>query len=83
MWPDDEIAQRLGRKTWEIRWRRRQLGIPICYLKPRWPQHELALLGVLPDEEVARLTGHTVAAVAMKRHLLGRPKSEAVMAYSQ
>jgi hypothetical protein len=38
-----------------------------------WAAEELALLGALPDAEVARRTGRTRNAVALKRHDLGRP----------
>jgi hypothetical protein len=41
----------------------------------------LALLGVKPDAEVARLTGHPLQAVAVKRAALGKPKSDQVMNY--
>src|SRR5262245_17499022 len=38
---------------------------------PAWSEEELALLGTLPDEEVAALTGRTPAAVRLKRERLG------------
>jgi hypothetical protein len=38
---------------------------------PRWTPAELALLGTLPDEEVAAPIGKTLAAVSLKRRRLG------------
>jgi hypothetical protein len=37
----------------------------------RWVEDEIALLGVMPDEEVARLTGRNTDAVRQKREKLG------------
>lgn len=37
------------------------------YHGPRWTAEQEALLGVLPDEEVARLTGHSVNGVRVRR----------------
>jgi hypothetical protein len=41
-----------------------------------WGPEELALVGALPDAEVARRTGRTLNAVRVKRKLLGRPNPE-------
>jgi hypothetical protein len=38
-----------------------------------WSAEEVALLGALPDAEVARRTGRSPNAVALKRLALGRP----------
>ena len=38
-----------------------------------WSPEETALVGALPDCEVARQTGRTRNAVTLKRRLLGRP----------
>jgi hypothetical protein len=38
-----------------------------------WAQEDVALLGTVPDEEVARRTGRTVGAVRQKRAALGIP----------
>jgi hypothetical protein len=43
------------------------------YPGPRWTPQELALLGTLPDEEVAARRGHSLAAVTQKRCQLGIP----------
>ena len=79
--PDHEIAQLLGRKTWQITWRRRKRGIPNYYLVQRWSEKQLAMVGVMSDKEVARLSHHTVKAVARKRFLMGKPKPDPVMVY--
>jgi hypothetical protein len=39
-----------------------------------WTEDEMALVGALPDSEVARRTGRTLNAVRLRRHLLGRPR---------
>jgi hypothetical protein len=40
---------------------------------PRWTAEQLALLGTIPDEEVAAKTGRSVSAVRRKREKLGIP----------
>ena len=40
-----------------------------------WTRDEVALLGALPDAEVARRTGRTANAVTVKRRKLGRPRA--------
>ena len=42
-------------------------------LAPRWPAAHAALLGKLPDDEVARRTGRSWNAVRQKREALGIP----------
>lgn len=63
--------------------RRRQTAIELNlgqYLRPGynrgpwWTKEEMALLGVLQDEEVARQTGRSIAGVRHKRESLGRAK---------
>jgi hypothetical protein len=44
------------------------------YHGPWWTRAEMALLGRVPDEEVARRTGRTPAAVRRKRETLGRAR---------
>ena len=44
------------------------------YHGPRWTEAELALLGTLPDAEVARQIGKTVEAVRVMRTKLGLPR---------
>ena len=39
--------------------------------KPGWMEDELALLGKLPNAEVARRTGRAESAVTRQRHKLG------------
>jgi hypothetical protein len=41
------------------------------YHGPRWTAEQLALLGTMPDEEVARRTGHSVNGVRVRRTRLG------------
>jgi hypothetical protein len=56
--------------------RRTAIGLgPACNLRPEnnplhWVEDEIALLGVLRDEEVARLTGRSVSGVGQKREEL-------------
>jgi hypothetical protein len=47
--------------------------LKIGYHGPWWTAKDVALLGVLPDEEVARLTGRSRDAVRWKRARLGIP----------
>ncbi len=51
-------------------------NLVLGYHGPRWTPQDIALLGVLPDEEVARRTGRTVGAVQQKRHELGIPNPD-------
>jgi hypothetical protein len=44
------------------------------YHGPWWTKAEMALLGRVPDEEVARRTGRSVNAARVKRESLGRPR---------
>jgi hypothetical protein len=46
------------------------------YHGPWWSQDQLALLGKLPDDEVARLVGRSCNAVRVKRDRLGIPKPD-------
>ncbi len=46
---------------------------PASCVGPRWTGQQLALLGKMPDDEVARLTGRTVEAVRIRRTRLGIP----------
>jgi hypothetical protein len=43
------------------------------YHGPRWTDEQEALLGTMPDEEVARRTGRTSNGVRLKREKLGIP----------
>jgi hypothetical protein len=43
------------------------------YHGPRWTKRQLAMLGKMPDKEVARRTGRTVGAVRQMREELGIP----------
>jgi hypothetical protein len=51
--------------------KRNALGLPpFAARSRRWSHHELALLGKLPDTEVARRLGRSLKAVQFKRNLL-------------
>jgi hypothetical protein len=41
----------------------------------RWTEGQIALLGTLPDEEIAARIGKTAAAVKMKRIHMGIPNA--------
>ena len=56
------VEQNLGRNL-----------IPGSHLYPAWTKKELALLGKVPDREVAARTGRTLKAVQQKRLTLGIP----------
>jgi len=74
-----------------VRVKRQALGIP--FHNPRyeiWRPEELALLGTMPDEEVASRTGHSVPSVRRardRRHILSaqraapdwRPEEESLL----
>jgi len=49
---------------------------PGCNYRPWWTGHEVALLGKLPDEEVAARIGRTPNAVRVKRKKLGVPNPQ-------
>ena len=81
----------MNRSLENVRCKRFELGIPIH--NPRheiWTAGEVALLGTLPDEDVASRTGHSLASVRQartKRHILSarraapdwRPVEEALL----
>jgi DNA-binding CsgD family transcriptional regulator len=78
--PDEEVARRLGRSVSSIVAYRGNLRIPIfvpaggrpARAKRRpWTASDIALLGKLPDDEVARLTGRRVGAITTQRWKLG------------
>ena len=46
------------------------------YRGPWWTRREVALLGKLPDEEVAAMVGRTPEAVRCKREKLGIPNPQ-------
>ena len=48
---------------------------PGALILPRWTDGELALLGIMSDEEVAAAIGKPVNAVQVKRSRLGIPKT--------
>src|SRR5262249_43498192 len=74
-------ATAVGAKEWtqEERERRRQINarlglaknLVLDYNGPLWKAWEIALLGTIPDREVARRTGRSVAGVRKKRWELG------------
>jgi hypothetical protein len=66
-WTEEERQQYRERSVALEPGRHLQLG----YHGPRWTAAELALLGTLPDAEVAERIGRTVGAVPCKRTTLG------------
>lgn len=67
---DAEIARRIGVTILSVLKRRRKLGIPPFQspnITKNWGQSELGMLGLLPDEEVAKLLNRPVEAVRRKR----------------
>jgi hypothetical protein len=76
-------AEAVKAREWteEKRERRRQAAVEQAlgqyltpgYHGPRWSAKDIALLGTIPDEEVARLTGRRVRAVRQKREALHIP----------
>jgi hypothetical protein len=74
-------GEAFGARRWteEDRERRRQINarlglsknLVLDYKGPLWRAWEIALLGTIPDREVARRTGRSVAGVRKKRWKLG------------
>ena len=52
--PDRDIARQLGRSEDSVKGRRLLLGIKFPNPRRPWPEHELALLGTLPDSVLAK-----------------------------
>src|SRR5438874_2225213 len=48
--PDRQVARLLGKSLGTVAARRRKLGLACHYEHRPWTEHELALLGVKPDE---------------------------------
>ena len=77
--PDREVAARTGRSEHAIAMRRRALNRPAVArphdrVGPRWwTEAESALVGTMPDVELAEHIGKTRLAVARRRAALGRP----------
>ena len=76
---DVEVARRTGRSFSSVWAKRRSLGRPPLAAVPGgvvpkyWSDEDVALLGTMPDVEVARRTWVTLWSVCMKRQALGRP----------
>jgi hypothetical protein len=68
-WTDDESDARSERSKRLNLARHLRTG----YRGPRWTPEQLALLGTLLDDDVARQTGRTTNAVRIKREKLGIP----------
>ena len=66
-----ERVERRRRRALELNFGQRLIP---GYHGPRWTRRQVALLGKLPDAEVARRTGRTPNAVRQKRETLGIPK---------
>ena len=65
--PDPELARRLGRTRSAVQLKRHRRGIRMFHYVPRWKPEEVALLGKVSDEEVARRTGRSLVAIKAKR----------------
>ena len=76
--PDPEVAKRTGRSLDAVNKRRNSLGRAALTEGPRgartlfWNATDKALIGVLPDPEVAKRTGRSLMAVREGRRKLGR-----------
>jgi hypothetical protein len=76
-------ADAVKAREWTVqeRRRRRQVNaekglagnLVLGYHAPHWAPEDVALLGTIPDADVARRTGRTAAAVRQKREELGIP----------
>ena len=72
--PDDEVARRVGRTRMAVQKRRFRLRIE-CKRpeRPQWTEEELALLGTLPDAELAKRLQCPARRVTYKRKSLQIP----------
>lgn len=71
---DKEIARRLGRTTRAVERRREKLGIKAQHhIGKVWPKRVLALLGKVPDAQVAAMMDVWSLTVLKKRRSLGIP----------
>ena len=70
--PDHRIGEELGIAVDRVWRKRRLLGIPGFRSCRRWEDHEFALLGTAPDEEVALQLGRTWTAVRAQRRRVER-----------
>ena len=68
--PDAQIALLLDRSSACVVQHRRKLGIGTFYQRQPRQEHELALIGVRSDDEIAHLTGHSIKSVRFKRQEL-------------
>jgi hypothetical protein len=69
--PDDEVARRVGRTRMAVQKRRFRLRIECKRPEPpHWTEEELALLGTLPDAELAQRLQCSVRRVTRKRKSL-------------
>ena len=66
--PDQELARRLGRTLFSVRSKRLLSGHSRYHW---WTEVEQKLLGKLPDDKVARRTGHSERGVQIKRQRCG------------
>jgi len=67
------VKRRTGRTVNAVRLKREELGMP----NPagnRWRPEDIALLGTLPDRELARRLGRPLQSVTQKRCKLGIPR---------
>ena len=81
--PDDELAERIGRTAKAVRQMRTGRGIPSAEDRRRrehqdraWTAAELALLGTIPDDELASRIGRTESAVRVMRGKRGIPTAK-------
>ena len=68
---DSELAKHLRVPLWAVKARRQQLGISSSVYR-KWTRQEEQLIGTMPDQEVARITGRTAKAIMHRRLSLER-----------
>jgi hypothetical protein len=78
---DRELGRRLRRPSHQVRCQRIALGIPPFKARPKspiWTAREMALVGTMPDAELAMRIRRSLMAVQVRRGLLGIPKPDPV-----
>lgn len=68
--PDTDLAEKLGRGSMGVFHKRSQMGVA-KFEVGRWTPESLAMLGTMPDSEVAKIVGLQQPAVSRKRRNMG------------